>query len=117
MSKLLPEIKDDLNFIKSHTLQPRWYKASKIFILTGFLVGYYYLFGFIKTVIFLAVFMLLMFLVHLVYRFKTKKYRQSWLDFVVEETDEGVKAKSIGRFYYGAIIFNASCSVIISQLL
>ena len=116
MSKLLDEIKDDLNFIKSHFLQPQWYKVLKIFILVGFLAGYYYLFGFMKTVIFLAAFMFLMLLVHLVYRIQTNKFQRSWLDFVVVESAEGVKAKSIGKFYYAAIIFNALCSIIINQL-
>jgi Ca2+-dependent lipid-binding protein len=116
MANLLKEIKGDLSFIKSHTLQPQWYKALKIFILVGFLAGYYYLFGFMKTVIFFAVFMFLMFPVHLVYRFKTEKFQKSWLDFIVVKTDEGVKAKSIGKFYYAAIILNALCAVIISQL-
>jgi hypothetical protein len=116
MARLLKEIKDDLSFIKSHTLQPQWYKVLKVFILVGFLAGYYYLFGFMKTAIFFAVFMLLMLLVHLVYRIKTNKFQKSWLDFVVEKTDEGNKAKSIGKFYYGAIILNALCSVIVSQL-
>jgi len=116
MSKIIQEIKDDLSFVKSHTLQPQWYKALKIFILLGFLVGYYFLFGFLKTAVFLVVFILLMFLVHLVYRFKTNKYRKSWLDFIVEQTDEGFKAKSIGKYYYGVIIFNALFSVLISQL-
>lgn len=116
MSRLLQEIKDDLVFIKSHTLQPQWYKVLKIFILVGFLAGYYHLFGFIKTMIFFAVFMFLMLLVHLVYRFKTDKFQKSWLDFIVVKTDEGVKAKSIGKFYYAAIILNALCSVMVSQL-
>lgn len=116
MARLLKEIKDDLSFIKSHTLQPQWYKTLKIFILVGFLAGYYYLFGFIKTVIFFAVFMFLMLLVHLVYRFKTDKFQKSWLDFIVVKTDKGVKANSIGKFYYAAIILNALCSVIVSQL-
>lgn len=116
MAKLLKEIKDDLSFIKSHTLQPQWYKVLKIFILVGFLAGYNYLFGFMKTMIFFAVFMFLMLLVHLMYRFKTDKFQKSWLDFIVVKTDEGVKAKSIGKFYYAAIIFNALCSVMVSQL-
>jgi Ca2+-dependent lipid-binding protein len=115
MARLLKEIKDDLSFIKSHTLQPQWYKASKIFILIGFLAGYYYLFGFMKTTVFLAVFIFLMLLVHLVYRYKTDKFHKSWLDFIVEKTDEGVKANSIGKFYYAAIILNALCSVVVSQ--
>ena len=117
MSKLLREIKIDLAFLKSHTVQPQWFKVLKIFILVGFLLGYDYLFGFMKTVIFLVVFIFLMFLVHLTYRFKTDKYRKSWLDFIVVETDEGIKAQSIGKFYYASIIFNALCSVIVSLLL
>ena len=40
MKKLLKEIKDDLNFIKSHTLQPKWYKIFKVFMILGFLTGY-----------------------------------------------------------------------------
>lgn len=117
MTRLLQEIKDDLNFIISHSLQPQWYKVLKIFILVGFLAGYYYRFGFMKTVIFFAVFMFLMLLVHLVYRFKTDKFQKSWLDFVAVKTNEGAKAESIGKFYYAAIILNALCSAIISQLL
>jgi hypothetical protein len=116
MSKIIREIKDDLDFIKSHTLQPQWYKVLKIFILVGFLAGYYYLFGCTKTAIFLAVFMLLMLFVHIIYRIKTNKFQKSWLDFIVVESDGGVKAKSIGKFYYSAIILNALFSGLISQL-
>jgi len=117
MSNLFQEIKDDLSFIKTHTMQPQWYKILKIFILLGFLTGYYYLFGFMKTVIFFAVFMLLMLLVHLIYRIKTNKFRKCWLDFVVEESPNGVKAKSIGKFYYSAIVLNTLFSIIISQMI
>lgn len=116
MSKLLQEIKGDLRFIKSHSLQPQWYKIFKIFILVGFLAGYYALFGVMKTVIFFVVFTFLMLLVHLVYRMKTSKFQESWLDFIVVEDEGGIKAKSIGKFYYAAIILNALSSVFISQL-
>jgi hypothetical protein len=116
MSKLLREIKDDLGFIKSHTLQPSWYKVLKVFILAGFLAGHYFLFGFRKTAIFLAVFLFLMLLVHLVYRVKTDKFRKSWLDFIVVESNQGVRAESIGKFYYAAVILSALCSVAIGQL-
>jgi hypothetical protein len=92
-----------------------WYKVLKVFILAGFLTGYYFFFGFVKTAVFLVVFMLLMLIVHLVYRIKTDKFRKSWLDFVVGETRDGVKAKSIGGFYYSSIIINALLSVMISQ--
>lgn len=35
MSNLLDEIKLDLHFLKSHTLQPKWFKVLKVFYLTG----------------------------------------------------------------------------------
>jgi hypothetical protein len=116
MTRLLREIKDDLSFIKSHSLQPQWYKVLKIFIIAGFLAGYDYLFGFMKTVIFFAAFLSLSLVIHLVYRTKTHKWKQSWLDFVVVESDDGIKAKSIGKFYYSAIVLNALFSVGISQM-
>jgi protein-S-isoprenylcysteine O-methyltransferase Ste14 len=114
---LLEEIKYDLNFIKSHTLQPKWYKFLKVLILVGFLVGYWILFGFAKTIVFLAVFLFLSFLIHLLYRVKTNKFKRSWLDFVVVNEDNEIKAKSIGKYYYAAIVLNASIAVFISQVL
>ena len=117
MTKLLDEFKSDLNFIKSHSLQPKWYKILKVFILVGFLVGYYYLFGIIKTVIFFVIFIFLSFLVHLLYRAKTNKWKRSWLDFVVIEENNEIKSKSIGKFYYSAIVLNTILSLVISQML
>lgn len=116
MNKIIDEIKFDLNFIQSHTLQPRWFKILKIFILLGFLGGYYYLFGLSKTLIFVLTFMLLSAILHFVYRTKTKRYQQSWLDFVVYEENGRLKYKRIGKFYYAAIILNAILSLIISQV-
>ena len=117
MNKLVDELKYDFNFIKSHSLQPKWYKVLKVFILLGFLAGYYFLFGSIKTMIFFAVFILLSALVHLVYRVKTRKWKQSWLDFVVVEENNEIRAKSIGKYYYSAIVLNTILSVVISQIL
>ena len=117
MMKLLNEIKDDVSFIKSHTMQPKWYKILKIFILLGFLAGYWYLFGTIKTGIFFAVFMVLSLLVHVVYRVKTNKWKRNWLDFVVVEEAGEIKAKSIGKFYYSAVVINAVLSLVISQVI
>jgi hypothetical protein len=117
MSKLLDEIKYDANFVKSHTLQPKWYKILKVFILLGVLVGHYLLFGALKTVVFFATFLFLSFLVHMLYRVKTHRFKQSWLDFVVVEENGEVKAKSIGKFYYAAIVFNTVIALVISQVL
>jgi protein-S-isoprenylcysteine O-methyltransferase Ste14 len=115
-SNLLEELKYDLNFTKSHSLQPKWYKALKIWILLGFFIGYGYWFGILKAVLFFVVFMFLCLLLHLLYRVKTNKFKQSWLDFVVVEEDNEIKAKSIGKFYYSAIVFNTMIALIISQV-
>lgn len=117
MSRLLREIKFDANFIRSHSLQPKWYKVLKVFILVGFLAGYYGLFGVGKTAIFLAVFTLLSLAVHLLYRSGTKKFTQSWLDFVVVQEGNEAKPKSIGKWYYSFVVLNAALAVLVSQML
>lgn len=113
--KLLKEIKDDLGFIKSHKLQPTWFKILKVFILPGFFVGYWTIFGIHKTVLFFATFFSLSLLVHVLYRIKTKQWTQSWLDFRVVEENNELQAKSIGLFYYSAIVINTLISLVISQ--
>jgi len=117
MTKLMDELKYDFNFMKSHSLQPKWYKVLKVFILVGFLAGYYFLFGLIKTVLFFATFVLLNTLVHLIYRAKTRKWKQSWLDFVVIEEDNEITTKRIGKYYYSAVVINTALSLVISQVL
>ena len=117
MAQLLKEIKHDLSFIRSHTLQPQWYKVLKVFIILGFMAGYFYLFGLRKTLLFFAAFFSLALLVHFTYRIKTNRWTQSWLDFVVIEEDGERMADSIGKFYYLAIVVNAAISLAISQLM
>jgi hypothetical protein len=116
MSKLLKEIQDDARFVRSHTLQPKWYKFGKIFIMLGVLGGYYALFGWRKAVIFLGVFLLLSLLLHLLYRAGTHKFTRTWLDFIVVEEDGVPKAKRIGAFYYSAIVVNALIALAVSLL-
>jgi len=115
--KLINEIKYDLNFIKTHTLQPQWYKVFKVFMILAFIIGYYFVFGLLKTIIFFTVFFILSFIVHMVYRVKTNRFSRSWLDFVVVEEENQIRAESIGRFYYMAIILNMVISLLISQVL
>lgn len=117
MSDLLDEIKYDMSFMKSHTLQPQWFKAAKIFILLGFLVGYTCLFGWIKTALFFATLIFSSSIVHLVYRVKTNKWKQSWLDFVVVEENGEMRTERIGKFYYSAVVLNIILSLVISQVL
>ncbi|MBN1451485.1 MAG: hypothetical protein JW963_10760 [Anaerolineales bacterium] len=116
MSKLLKEIKYDLSFIQSHTLQPKWFKVLKVFLLLGFLWLYVFLFGWGKMTVFFICFVGLMAVVHFMYRVKTKRFSQSWLDFIVYEEDGEKKYKRIGKYYYGAIVVNAILSFIISQV-
>ena len=117
MARLLNEIRHDLHFMRSHTLQPRWYKVLKVFILLGFLGGYWVLFGLGKMVVFAAVFMFLGLLLHLLYRVKTERWHKSWRDFVVTEVDGEVRTQRIGTFYYGAILLITALAVAISQIL
>jgi hypothetical protein len=117
MTNLLDEIKVDLAFVRSHTLQPKWYKTLKVVILVGFLAGYGYLFGLARMAAFLVSFLLLSLAVHLLYRAKTQRWQHSWLDFVVAEENGKLVAKSIGGCYYTAIAINALLSVVISQAL
>ena len=72
MSNLFDEIKVDFHFVRSHTLQPRWYKALKVVLMVGFLVGYGCLFGLARMAAFLVCFLLLSPVVHLVCRAQTQ---------------------------------------------
>jgi hypothetical protein len=117
VAKLVEEIKYDVNFIKTHSLQPKWYKALKVVVLVTFFAGFSYFFGLSSTLVFFVVFFFLSFLVHMVYRVKTNKFTQSWLDFVVVEKDNEIKAKSIGKYYYLAIAINFLISLAVSQML
>ena len=117
MTHLLEEIKFDVAFVRSHTLQPQWYKTLKVMLLVGFLAGYGCRVGLARMAVFCVCFLLLSLVVHLVYRAKTQRFQRSWLDFVVAEENGKPVARSIGRFYYAAIVVNAMLSVIISQVL
>ena len=117
MKKLADETKYDLNYLKSHTLQPQWFKTLKVFILLGVLVGYYLLFGWQATLLFCVTFFTLMLMVHFTYRAKTNKYTTSWLDFVVIQEGEKLKTKRIGKYYYSAVIMSAIIAFLVSQVL
>jgi hypothetical protein len=117
MRNLLDEIKVDVAFVRSHTVQPKWYKALKVVILAGFLAGYGCLFGLARMAVFCASFLLLSLVVHLIYRAKTQRWQHSWLDFMVAEENGKPVAQRIGKFYYAAVVLNAVLAVILSQAL
>lgn len=117
MARLLDGLKVDLKFMGSHTLQPKWYKVLKVFLLAGVVVGYGLLFGLTKTAVFLAVFSLLSLTVHMLYRVKTDTWKRSWLDFIVVEENGGPRPAKIGAFYYSAVVLDALIAVLVSQAL
>ena len=117
MRNLLDEIKYDLNFLKSHTLQPKWFKILKVFILLGFSVGHYFLVGLTATILFMVTFIALMLVVHFTYRIKTDRFTTNWLDFTVIGDGGERKPKRIGKYYYPAIILNAIIAFMVSQAL
>ena len=114
---LVDEVRYDLNFVKSHTLQPQWYKIVKIIILTGFLIAYGLIFGLQKMLIFFGLFIILAAGVHMVYRVKTKKFTQTWMDFVVYQAGSEIKMKRIGIFYYSCVFLSVGVAIILSQVL
>jgi uncharacterized membrane protein YfcA len=116
MGMIWDEIKYDLEFLRGHTLQPKWFKVLKVFILLGVFAGYYALFGLPATILFIVTFFTLMLVVHFAYRRKTKKYTTSWLDFVVAEEGKEAKPKRIGKYYYPAVAVSTVISVIVSQV-
>ena len=116
MMKLLNEFLYDFKFIRSHTLQPTWYKVFKIVLLLVVILGYYLVFGSTKTIIFALAFFSLSFIVHMIYRVKTKKFTRTWLDFVVLEDGDQTRAESIGKFYYLSVILNVIISFVLSQV-
>ena len=117
MKKFLEEIRYDAIFIQGHTLQPKWYKILKAFLLLGLIIGYYLIFGGNRTVVFFGCFFGLSLVVHMVYRNKTNKFTQSWLDFKVSENNGQLEYQRIGIYYYLAIATNGVISLLISQLL
>jgi hypothetical protein len=117
MSKLLEGIKGDIRFVRSQTLQPEWFKVLKVFLLVGFLLVYWSMFGLRRSAVFLAVFLLLSLAVHILYRKMTRAWTRSWLDFVVVHQGDIPVPRRIGAFYYTAVVVNASISIVISQLL
>ena len=116
MAKILEEILYDLRFVKGHTVQPKWYKALKSFLLIGFLVCYWLFFGWRVTLVFCLVFFALALGVHMLYRVKTKRFTQTWLDFKVIEVDGKPQPVSIGIYYYTSVITAGLIAFLISQL-
>jgi len=115
MSNPLKEIKDDASFIKSHTLQPQWYKILKVFLILGFLGTHLFLYDSRKTLIFSGLFFSLSLVVHMLYRIKTEKFTTSWLDFNISEKNGQIEYERIGIYYYSFILINIVLSLIVAH--
>ncbi len=99
------EMKKDIEFLKKHTLQPKWWKITKIFILLGSLIVIYSIFGIIKTIIWFSIILALATIVHLIYRVNTNTYTKTWMDFKVVEIDGKRTYGRIGFLYYTLVAF------------
>ena len=75
------DIKKDIHFLKGHTLQPEWLKILKIFVLAGYIAMIYLVFGLLKTIIWVSIFILLGLIIHFTYKINTQGYTRSWMDF------------------------------------
>lgn len=101
---IVNEIKKDFDFIKNHTLQPSWFKIAKVFLLLGILLVLFFILGFVKTIIWFSLFLVLGFIVHFMYRIKTDRYTRSWMDFKVKEVEGKRVYERIGFLYYSLVI-------------
>lgn len=96
-------VKSDVQFIAKHTLQPKWWKIAKIFILLGLLISFYFIFGVIKTAVWFVIFFLLSLIVHFTYRIKTHAFTRPWMDFKVKEAEGELAYGRIGLLYYSLV--------------
>jgi hypothetical protein len=117
LARLVDAVKMDINFVRGHTLQPKWYKVLKVFLLLGFVVGYYLLFGPATTLVFFGVFFALCLVIHMTYRVKTHVWTQTWLDFVVIQEGNETRMGRIGKYYYSAVAVSALIALVASQVL
>ena len=111
------EIKKDIEFLKKHTLQPKWWKITKVFVLLGSLVLIYFIFGIIKTIIWISIIIVLATIVHFTYRIKTHTYTKSWMDFKVKEVEGRRTFERIGLFYYSLVVFIFLIATVVILLL
>jgi hypothetical protein len=94
---LRDEIKTDIDFLRRHDLQPKWWKFGKILVLAVIIVAMVLLFEWKSVLIWFGTMLACMGAVHFMYRAKTKKYTVAWADFRV---DAGDKRSKFGVLYY-----------------
>ena len=114
---IIKEIKYDLKFIKNHTLQPRWWKIGKIFLLCGMITAVYFIFGMVKTFIWLSTVIILSFIVHIIYRIKTNAFTKTWMDFRIKEFNGKQVYGRIGWLYYSLVVVILTSATLIVILI
>lgn len=115
MSRLFKEIAYDAKFLQGHKLQPAWWKVVKIFILLGVIAAFVWFFGWLSALMFAVVFILLMLIVHMMYRVNTRKFIRNWADFIVVADEAKGEKQSIGLMYYSLILLNAVIAFLVSR--
>jgi hypothetical protein len=114
---IIEEIKKDINFLREHTLQPKWWKIVKVFILVGGFLLVYFIFGVSKAIIWISFVLVFSGIVHITYRIKTQVYKKSWLDFKVTAVDGKRTYKRIGLVYYSLVVLIFFTATVVIYLL
>jgi hypothetical protein len=70
----------------------------------GILLVLFFILGFMKTIIWFSVFLVLGVIVHFMYRIKTDRYTRSWMDFKVKEVEGKRVYERIGFLYYSLVL-------------
>ena len=107
------EIRIDIDFLKRHDLQPKWWKFGKILLLAGIIAALVLIWGWRSALIWLATMLVCMGIVHFMYRGKTKKYTVGWADFRVDPAD---KRRKFGTLYYPLVVVSFALATAVMLL-
>ncbi len=110
---LKDEIKTDVEFLKRHDLQPRWWKMIKVFVLAGIVAVMVIIFDWMAALVWFGVVLVCMGGVHFMYRIKTKKYTVAWADFRVDLKD---KKRKFGLLYYPLVAGSFALGIVVMML-
>ena len=110
---LKDEIKTDVEFLKKHDLQPKWWKLGKIFVLAGIVAALVVVFDWMSALVWFGTVLVCMGGVHFMYRIKTKKYTAAWADFRV---DPGDRRRRFGMLYYPLVAGSFTLAFVVMML-
>jgi hypothetical protein len=110
---LKDEIKTDVEFLKKHDLQPKWWKIIKVFVLAGIVAALVVVFDWMAALLWFGTVLVCMGGVHFMYRIKTKKYTAAWADFRVDPKD---KKRKFGLLYYPLVAGSFALAFVVMML-